>query len=303
MSKKTGLLFVLFTALVSGFSIFINKFGIAESNPYIFTFGKNLIVSMILFSVILFFNELASFKELNTKQWLKLAAIGFFGGSIPFLLFFKGLSLTSAAMASFIHKTMFIYVAIFAGIFLKEKINKGILTGGILLLAGNLLLLKVNSFSFNIGDLLVLIAALFWAVEFTISKNALNDIRPNLVAFGRMAFGSFFILLFLITTGNISDLAAITFPQIAWACLASVFLFFYVFTWYNGLKHIDVSVAACILLLGSPVTTLLSFIFLGTGVTIMQAIGMILIVAGVGFAVSYSFLNIKKFFQPHTSNE
>ncbi len=300
MDNKKGLLFVFFTALISGFSIFVNKFGISGINPYIFTFAKNLVVAVLLFSVVLFFKY---FKELSKSQWWKLVVIGFFGGSVPFLLFFKGLSMTSGAMAAFIHKTMFVFVAVLAFVFLKEKLNKGILVGGVLLLAGNLLLLRLKFFSFGVGDLLVLAATLFWAVEFTISKHALKDIKSEVVAFGRMGFGSLFILLFLIFSGNASG--SLSLVQLAWVMITSVFLFFFVFTWYTGLKYVKVSTAACILLLGSPITTLLSFAFLGSSITVMQGIGMILIAAGIGVVVNYVYIvsKVKKVFQLHTHSE
>ena len=74
MNKKTGLILILFTALVSGFSIFINKFGIKGINPYVFTFSKNIIVALVLFSTILFFREFAAIKQLTKNQWFKLAS-------------------------------------------------------------------------------------------------------------------------------------------------------------------------------------------------------------------------------------
>lgn len=290
MNKK-GLKLVFLTAVISGISIFVNKFGVKGINPYIFTFGKNLIVLLFLFSTILFFKKFDQLKKLQMKQWLKLVVIGLVGGSIPFLLFFKGLSMTSGASASFIHKTMFVYVIFFAAIFLKEKINKKVLLGTVFLLFGNFLLLKLNNLAFNTGDLLILGAALFWAVENTISKHALKTIQPTLVAFGRMFFGSLFVLIFLIASGNIKYFVTLTVGQVLWAVVTSSFLFAYVITWYSGLKHVKVSIATSVLLLGSPITTLLSFTFLDTAVSLSQLAGIFLIPVGI-FIILLSY-------QPH----
>jgi len=284
MNKK-GITLVLLTALISGFSIFINKLGIKGINPYIFTFSKNIIVMIFLFSTILLFKNFNQLKKLKRKEWIKLGVIGFFGGSIPFLLFFKGLSMTSGATAAFIHKTMFVYVIVLASLFLKEKINKKILAGAFILLFGNFLLLKINNFAFNTGDLLVLVATLFWATENTISKYALKTIPSTIVAFGRMSFGSLFILAFLIMSGNAKNIMVLTTNQILWTILTSGFLFLYVFTWYAGLKHIKVSLATSILLLGSPITTLLSITFLGTVITLSQLLGIVLVPLGILFVL------------------
>ncbi len=285
MDKKKGLKLVLLTAVISGFSIFINKFGVKGVNPYIFTFSKNLIVLLFLFSTILLFKKFDELKKLQVKDWLKLSVIGFFGGSIPFLLFFKGLSMTSGATASFIHKTMFVYVIFLAAIFLKEKINKKVLVGTVILLLGNFLLLKLNNLAFNMGDLLILVATLFWAVENTISKHALKTINSTTVAFGRMFFGSLFILAFLVASGNIKAIVTLTTSQVLWAIITSAFLFSYLITWYSGLKHVKVSIATSVLLLGSPITTFLSFAFLNTAVSLSQLVGMLLIPAGIFFVL------------------
>ncbi|MBU4502020.1 MAG: DMT family transporter [Nanoarchaeota archaeon] len=284
MNKK-GINLIFLTALISGVSIFVNKLGVTGINPYIFTFGKNIIAMVFLFSMILLFKNFNQIKKLKRKEWIKLSVIGLLGGSIPFLLFFKGLSMTSGATAAFIHKTMFIYVVILASIFLKEKINKKILAGVFILMLGNLLLLKINNFAFNTGDLLVLVATLFWATENTISKYVLKTIPSKIVAFGRMSFGSLFILIFLVISGNVKNMVVLTTSEVLWIILTSGFLFLYVFTWYSGLKHVKVSLATSILLLGSPITTLLSISFLGTVITLTQLIGILLVPLGVLFVL------------------
>src|SRR3989338_488757 len=204
--KQRGLILVFFTALISGFSIFINKFGVSETNPYIFVWLKNTVVVVFLLSTILLINKFKELVRLKRNHWIKLSLIGLIGGSIPFLLFFKGLQLTDAASASFIHKTMFVFVTVLALFFLKEKIDRRIIIASILILAGNLFILKLKTFSFNNGDMLILIATILWSMEVTLSKYTLNELSGEIVAFGRMFFGSVFILLFLLATGNIKDI-------------------------------------------------------------------------------------------------
>ena len=160
---KKGYFLVFLTALISGFAIFINKFGVSVVNPNIYTFLRVLTVAIFLTGLLLFLKDWRTLKNLTGKQWLLLIIIGLVGGSIPFLLFFRGLSLTNAAQGSFIHKTMFIWVAVLAALFLKEKIDKKFLLGGLFLLLGSLILLKRLPHSLNQGDLLVFLASLLWA--------------------------------------------------------------------------------------------------------------------------------------------
>ncbi len=287
MNKK-GLFFVLGTALISGVSIFINKFGVGGIDSSIFTGAKNLVVAVFLFSLILLAKDFKKLKELSKRDIAKLFLIGVFGGSLPFLLFFKGLQLTSAAQGAFIHKTMFIWVGILALVFLKEKLSRGIVIGAILLLAGNFLLLKLGNFVFATGDLLILCATLLWGVETVISKQALKTLDSKIVAFGRMFFGSLIILAFLAVTNKLALVSALTSAHLPWILVTSIFLVGYVFTWYSGLKHIKAGVAASILLLGSVITTLLNLAFVDTVITPVQIVGMILVVAGIGSVVWFT---------------
>jgi len=219
-------------------------------------------------------------KNLTKKQWLLLVIIGLVGGSIPFLLFFKGLSLTSAAQGSFIHKTMFIYVALLAVIFLKEKIDRRFLLGGLILILANFILLKKLPTSINFGDLLVLFAALFWAIENTISKYTLRELQGRTVAWGRMFFGTFFIFIFLFGTNQLPLITGPTLKQISWVIITGLILFGYVMSWYSGLKYIPVSQATAILLFGSPITTFLSLIS-GGKISFQEILSGILIILGV----------------------
>ena len=104
--RSKGLAFVLGTALISGVSIFINKFGVKGFDPFVFTSLKNLAVAMLLLSGLIIQTRFRELRQLSRKKWEKLIMIGVLGGSIPFLLFFAGLKIASAANAAFIHKTL-----------------------------------------------------------------------------------------------------------------------------------------------------------------------------------------------------
>lgn len=280
MQINKGYFLVFLTAIISGFSIFINQFGVKIFNPFIFTGLKNLAVAILLSCLILLFKDWKILSKLTKKQWGLLVLIGLVGGSIPFLLFFKGLSMTNAAMGSFLQKTMFLYVAALAVIFLKEKIDKRFFLGGIILLFGNLLFLKKISPSINQGDILILLATVLWAVENTFSKYVLKDLPGRTVAWGRMFFGSLFIFIFLFFSGQLAPLSYLNLHQMGWLAVSAVLLFGYVVTWYCGLKLVSVSKATVILLLGSPITTLLSFIQTGQ-INIRDILASLIIVLGI----------------------
>lgn len=283
---EKGYFLVFLTSIISGFAIFINKFGVRVVNPYIYTFLRVLVVAIFLSTLLLILKDWQRLKKLTKKQWFLLVLIGLVGGSIPFLLFFKGLSLTTAAKGSFLHKTIFIYVAILAALFLKEKIDKNFLLGGLILLLGNLILLKKLPSMINQGDLLVFLATLLWAGENTISKYLLKDLEGRIVAWGRMFFGSLFIFLFLLATQQIPLIVGLNLKQIGWVLITALILFGYVMTWYSGLKYIPVSQATVILLFGSPITTLLSLIF-ERKIIYQEFLASILIILGIIIVIGF----------------
>jgi drug/metabolite transporter (DMT)-like permease len=287
--NKKGLILVFFTAIISGFSIFINKYGVSVINPYIFTFLKNVSVALMLSGCILAFKEWKVLKTLSKKHWSLLFCIGLIGGGAAFLLFFKGLSLTSASQGSLIHKTMFIYVILIAAFFLKERIKKEMLIGALLLLLGNLLALKSLNISFGRGDLYVLAATFLWAIENVISKYALRDLAGRTVAWGRMFFGSLFILGYLFLSGQVSLIANLNYEQIIWVSITSALLFGYVMSWYSGLKYVSVSVATAILLLGSPITIFLAFSSSGK-INFGEIVSSGLIISGLAMILGFKYI-------------
>lgn len=283
-NKTKGIILVLITAIVSGVSIFLNSFAVKGFDSSVFTFSKNILVAVFLLAIISGIGQLSALRQLTSKQWMKLTAIGLIGGSIPFLLFFKGLQMTNATASGFIHKMLFIFATAMAIIFIKEKINKWLIIGISLLTAGTFVLVKPQ-LSFSFGEGLLLAAVILWAAENTISKHILKELSGTVVAFGRMFFGALFIFIFLLSTGKAGKLTAMTLDQYAWIALTTVLLLLYVMTFYNGLKHVKLSTAAAILSLGMPITIMLDFTFRGTAITAYQAIGAMLIVAGTASVI------------------
>ena len=289
MGENKGLILVLATAIISGFSIFLNSFVVKGFNPFVFTTLKNAFVAVFLISAILLLGEWKNLAKLTNQQWAKLAAVGLIGGSIPFLMFFYALKIASSATtAGFLQKTIFIWATIFAVVFLREKINKMFIAGAILLLLGNFLLFS-NLSVFGLPEMLVLAAAVMWGAEIVLAKHLLSDLYGRIVAFGRMFFGAGFMLLFLAGTGQMQEIGALGTEHWMWVGITGILLFLYVFTFYTGLKYTTVSKATAVLLLGQPITGILSMVFSGKAIGFNEAIGFMLMVAGVVLIIGITY--------------
>lgn len=280
---RKGVYLVLITAVISGLANFANKFGLMAlgKDAYQYTTLKNLVVALLLSLLILTPWLWRKIRKLNKSNWQTLVLIGLVGGSIPFLLFFKGLSLTSAISASFIHKTLFIWVAILAWPLLKEKITRlqflalGILLAGVFIFDG------FKAFHFGQAELMVLAATLFWAVENVIAKITLKNIEPMIVAWGRMFFGSLFLVGFLVITGQTGHILSMNVSQLGWLFLVSFLLLGYVITWYLALARLPITTTASFLVIAAPITAFLDSAFVSHKLPINRIWGVLIIALGL----------------------
>lgn len=299
IKSNDGIFFSFLTAITSGFAIFVSSFALKTfKDPLAFTVLKNIVVACLLVSLVFFLGKWKNLNGISRKNWLYLGLIGIIGGGIPFLLFFKGLSMSSALVGAFIHKSLFIWVSIMAAVFLKEKIGKLQSIALVILLMGNFLLGAFNSFSFGSGEKMIFIATLFWSVEYVIAKKVLSEIDSDILACARMFFGSLFLLAYFAAVGKLGTLLVADNKQIMWTVMASAFLFGYVIFWYRALKSAPASAVSSILVLGSPITTLLSIIFIGGfKYSMFQLVGMFLIAAGLAIFLAadrYNKIKAKK---------
>ncbi|MEM0359995.1 MAG: DMT family transporter [Candidatus Diapherotrites archaeon] len=292
MENSKGISLVLLTALISGFSIFLNAFAVKGLEPVLFTALKNSLVAVMLFSLLVLLKSKDLHKILDKRVFGFLLLIGLIGGSIPFALFFIALQQTGAALAGFIHKTLFVFATIFALVFLKEKIDWKFVAGAFLLLAGNLFLFSAP-LVFSFSAIMVLAATILWGLENVIAKRVMQkfELEGSTVAFGRMFFGALFLFAFLSFNGQIFLAGTLSIEQIGWIVLTSVLLFGYVFTYYNGLKLLPVHKASSILLLAQPITAILSFVFLGTKIGLLDGFGLLLVSLGVFSITGFSFVS------------
>ena len=288
LMNSKGVQLALLTALISGIAVFANSFAVkAFKDPFVFTTLKNVLVALALtglFSAGLLRHQL---KALTRRQWLQLGLIGLVGGSTPFLLFFKGISqMPTPVMAAFIHKTLFIWVALLALPLLKEKLNKIQWLALAVLLLGTYSLGSPKAWHWGTGEWLVLSATWLWAAETILAKRILRNLPVQVVAWGRMALGSVFLLAFLAVTGRISGLFELSARQWSWSLVSLVFLTGYVLTWFHALKRAPAAVVASVLVLAAPITALLTSLLVTHRISNQDMIGVSVIAIAISLLIS-----------------
>jgi drug/metabolite transporter (DMT)-like permease len=218
------------------------------------------------------------------RDWLALATVACIGGSIPFVLFFEGLSRASATQAAFIHKTLVVWVALLAVPILRERLGPAhVLAISLVMLGQGWLAGELGTVTFGAGEAMILAATLLWAVEVIVVKKLVVSIEPRTLAAGRMALGTVVLVAWLAVSGRGGDLLALGADQWGWAILTGLLLTAYVATWYMALARAQAVDVTAVLVFGAVVTALLAGSADGVPV---DTVGLVLITAGVALVAA-----------------
>jgi len=260
--RALGLLLAFAAALISGFSIWVNSYAVREvRDPAVFTTAKNAIVGAAFVAALLAARLPARARppgRLPAAQIMGLVALGVVGGSIPFVLFFEGLSQAGPGNGAFIQKTLFIWVAILAVPLLAERLTLWHLFALGMLGAAQWFIGHPAAVTFGRGEAMVFAATLLWAVEVTVARRLLPEIGAGPGAAARMGLGAVVLFGYLALTGKLDDLAGLTPGQWQWVAGTAAILLVYVSAWYGALRLAPATVVTSVLALGAPITAFLS---------------------------------------------
>ena len=290
-TRLWGLALAAATAVVSGFAVFINGYGVrswkgAGASSASYTTFKNLAAALFLGAIAYGVARRAPSRSLrpqNASQWRRLGLIGVIGGGIPFLLFFEGLARASSGQAAFLHKTLLVWVALLAVPLLAERITKVHLGAMALLVAGQAYLTGVSGLRFGAGEAMILGATLLWAVEVIVAKRLLADVPAPTVAVARMGIGAVVLVGWTLVTGGFASIGALTITQWGWAVVTGAVLTAYVATWYGALARAHAVDVTAVLVFGAVITAALETGI--RGVPLPSAAGLVMVAAGAALAV------------------
>ncbi len=282
MRIRTGIALAIGTAVISGISIPANKAAVgAFDDVALFTTVKNSVVGLLFLSLLVVRIRDTPLAAVSRRSWSALGVVAVIGGSVPFLLFFQGLSLASAPSAALIHKTLFLWVALAAIPLLGERLGRWTSGGVGVLLLGQLIAGWPSGWGWGAGEWMILAATLLWAAETILVKRLLPDVPVILAATARMAVGAVVLWGWLLVSGQVGGLASLGTTDWAWVLLTAVLLFGYVTTWYGALSLAPATVVTSVLTLGAVVSAGVSALQ-GSTLTSGLAAGLLVMVLGVG---------------------
>lgn len=273
-----GILFALLAALISGLSIFYNKLVIVKGiDPLIFNIIKNGGVALLLTFLLLRPKTMTQVKQLTLPQWMKLWLIALVGGSIPFVLFFTGLREISALNANLIQKSLFVWVAALAVPLLGEKLTVKQVIGYVIVIISNVLIGGFSGFTGSRGELMIFAATLLWSLEIVIAKTTLRHLENTIVGWGRMFLGTLILLGIAVFQHKMGLFATISAQTILMTASSIFLLFGYVLSWYAALKHAPATVATAVLILATPITNVLTVVFINHSIVSLPWVNFLMI--------------------------
>ncbi len=291
MRTRAGLALALAAAVISGFAVYTNSYGVRAFAGFggatVYTTAKNLIAAIVLGAALAYATRRAP-REGFTRprrpgQWAGLAAVAVIGGSVPFVLFFQGLARVDSANAAFIQKTLVIWVALLAVPLLGERLSlwhvaaiAGLVWGQALLGGG------LGGIGLGTGEAMIFAATLLWAAETVVARKLLSGLSPLTVATARMGGGVVILIAYTLATTRWSTLAAIGWHQWSWAIATGLILAAYVGAWYAALARAGAIDVTALLVPAAIITALLQS---GSKALAPQWPGLALVAAGTALVL------------------
>lgn len=279
-SKAKGVVSILLASLMWAIEPIFAKLAYQINDDFMQTSAVRAI-TISLFTLLLILSLNRSNLIIKRKDISNLIYIAIIGTLIADLLYFYALVRIPVINAVLIGHMQPIFILMIGFIILKsDKINKYDIIGiFFMILSGILVTSKSidNMLALNfgsMGDLLVLISTIAWASTAIVMRKYLIHLKAEIITFYRFSFASIFFIFYFIVTWTMIQ---INIYQILIGVIVALGTILY----YIGLKNIKAAQVSGLELSAPFFAAILGFIILGEILTILQIIGVILLLFGI----------------------
>ncbi len=288
MTKSKTIIYLeaLFAVIVWGASFIATKIAVQQISPVAVVWLRFAIgIPILLFAVIM----RKQFAFPKGSEWAYFALLGFLGISFHQWLQSNGLQTSQATTTAWIVSTSPVFFVILAWLILKEKISMLQFIGvfiamlGVLVVIskGNLASISLGNFG-TVGDILILISAINWAVFSILSRRGFQSHPPTQLTFWVMTFGWLITTIPFINGKNYTEISALD-ARGWWAMI-----FLGVFTtglayiaWFDVLSQLPAAQSGAFLFLEPPASMVVASIVLNEKITTASILGGAIIILGV----------------------
>ena len=275
MSSK-ALVYLVCSILTFGLVHVTDKIGINRGvDPFIFSFVRGGIATLIIACIWVKSDDISLLR--SKRHVLKnLIIIGIGASGIVVLLGIFAMSYTTATNKGVMQGMYMAVTMIFAYIMIHERLPKLFAPVLLTMIVGLVLLTTKGRLVLpNTGDWLLFLTIPVIGFCNAYAKKTMSGVQALTVSFGRLFFGTLFLLCFLpfITWSNLKTLSL----GLVWLILSGALSAVYIVTFYEGVEIVGPTLSAAMLSLAPAVTALAEFFCLGERFTAVQLLGMSLI--------------------------
>lgn len=279
--------FPIVTALLFSGSFVAAKYTTFDLSPINITFLRYVIAMIFLTLYIPFIDK--SKLKIKRKDLLKVILTGVFGIIGYHLFFFSSLKYTAVTNTGVINAFSPVVTGLLASLFLKERLTKinylGILLSliGVLILITKGKLIFIFILNFNIGDILMLMAVLSWAIYSLIIKKLSKKYSSFTITYYSAISGVTILLFLSIFQGGVAEIANISSRSIYSILYMGIFASGIGYLMYNkGIKSLGPTKTSSLVYSIVPVfVAILSYLFFKEKLTIPLFISILLIILGL----------------------
>ena len=280
MRKTTpkGIIFLLITAIVWGSSFVAQEIGMKSIDAFTFTGIRTALGALVLIPVVLIVNKRFDLRRKTLTAGLILGVVFSIAQNFQQFAFYYS---TSGKIA-FITAFYMFFVSLFS-VFLGKKI-KLLTWGSILMGLVGLFLLCINPSDLtkiNLGDVLALICAVFYAFQIMlIDKFVEDDINGVQLSFMQFAVGAVIslIAMFIFEHPVIADIKTAA-PSLLYSGIMSCGVA-YTFQ-IIGQKHANPIVASLLMCMESVFAVIAAAVFLHQNMSLKEGIGCIIMFVAI----------------------
>lgn len=199
---------------------------------------------------------------------------------LAFLFQTYGLALTTTSKNAFLTATNVIWTPIIVSIFYKYKVSRNIKIGSALMIVGVALVSLDGISSFNLGDVLTLIGALFFAIHIIFINRYANSTNVDTLVFGQLFVTGILALITTVVFGEFRVVVNNEFLiSLGFVVVFSTALCFFLQNY--GLSQIESSTGAIILSLESMFGVMAAMLIDNEPVNTMSIMGFVVMFAAI----------------------
>ena len=277
----------LLSAIFFSGSFVAAKYTTFDLGPFTTSFLR-YVVALIFLSCLIFYYKPAALK-IKKEDISKFILLGIFGIVSYHFFYFSSLKYTSVTTTAIIHAFSPVLIGCIAAIFIKERLSKKNYFGIFLAFLGVLILITkgevqtIFDLNFNLGDILMLLAVLSWAIYSLIVKEMSKKYDSFTLIFYATLSGVIMLLFLALSEGGITQVQNISLRSIISILYMGMFASGIGYLLYNySITELGPTKTSSIVYSIVPIlVTLFSFVLFEERMTISMIVSIILVISGL----------------------